>query len=170
MKNSDSKARSFARWFLALGNVREAALRAGCPPDSAADDGLQLLYSPQCRRYLAKLAEQPPLPVKALVTAGLTRLAFGDANDAARLVFAGPCDPDALAGLDLFHVSSMKIDKTGGVEIKLADRLSAMVRLLECAGDSDAAAASAALLRALQGAAPVREVENDDAEAGEFLS
>ncbi len=170
MNSSISRTGRFARWYLALGNIREAALRAGCPPDSAAEDGLQMLHSPQCRRALARLAKQPPLPVKALVIAGLTRLAFGDANDAARLVFSGSCDPDTLSGLDLFHVTNMKIDKTGNVEIKLADRLSAMVRLLECAGDADANAASAALLRALQGAAPMREVDADDAEAGGLLS
>ena len=161
---------AFCRWYLALGNVREAAIRAGCPPDSSAEDGLQMLHSAGFRRAIARLAEQPPLPVKALVTAGLTRLAFGDANDAARLVFSGSCDPDTLAGLDLFHVTGMKIDKSGNVEIRLADRLSAMVKLLECAGDADANAASAALLRALQGAAPLQEVDADDAESGELLS
>lgn len=167
--NRLSRTGRFARWYLALGNVREAAIRAGCPPDSAAEDGLQMLHSAGFRRAIARLAEQPPLPVKALVTAGLTRLAFGDANDAARLVFSGSCDPDTLAGLDLFHVTGMKIDKSGNVEIRLADRLSAMVKLLECAGDADANAASAALLRALQGAAPLQEVDADDAESGELF-
>ena len=52
--------------------------------------------------------------------------------------------------LDLFHVTGIKLDKNG-IEIKLADRLSAMTKLLECAGAADSAAAAAALMQALQG-------------------
>ena len=141
---------AFCRWYLALGNVREAALRAGCPPETAADDGLKMLHSAYCRRYLSQLAAQPALPLQGLVTAGLARLAFGDANDAAKLVFAEKITPDELRALDLFHVTGIKLDKNG-IEIKLADRLSAMTKLLECAGAADSAAAAAALMQALQG-------------------
>lgn len=144
------KRYAFCRWYLTLGNVREAALRAGCPPDSAADDGLQMLHSAACRRYLAQLANQPALPMQALVTAGLVRLAFGDANDAAKLAFAETVSEEQLRTLDLFHVTSIRHDKNG-FEIKLADRLSAMTKLLECANAADTSAAAAALLQALRG-------------------
>ena len=168
-----SRRSAFCRWYLALGNVREAALRAGCHPDTAADDGLQMLHSPPCRRYLAQLAAQPPLPLQQLVSAGLTRLAFGDANDAAKLVFSDTITPDDLQALDLFHVTSIKIDKGGGIEIKLADRLNAMIKLLECAGAADSAAAAAALMQALRGSQTeeVDMLESDSADhSGSVLS
>lgn len=151
LEHSNSRRTAFCKWYLALGNVREAALRAGCPPDTAADDGLQMLHSPFCRRFLSQLADQPPLPLQQLVTAGLSRLAFGDANDAVKLVFSEKITPDDLQKLDLFHVTSVKIDKGGAIEIKLADRLSAMIKLLECAGAADSAATAAALMQALRG-------------------
>lgn len=162
MDSGKSRRAAFCRWYLALGNPREAALKAGCPPETAADDGLQMLHSAFCRRYLAQLAAQPALPLQALVTAGLARLAFGDANDAAKLVFSEKIAPEDLQGLDLFHVTSIKYDKNI-IEIKLADRLSAMNKLLECAGAADSAAAAAALVNALQGGTP-EEVDSLDAE------
>ena len=162
LDSGKSRRAAFCRWYLALGNPREAALKAGCPPETAADDGLQLLHSAFCRRYLRQLAAQPALPLQALVTAGLARLAFGDANDAAKLVFPETISPADLQGLDLFHVTGIKCDKNG-VEIKLADRLSAMNKLLECAGNADSAAAAAALVQALQGGSP-EEVDAADAE------
>lgn len=152
---------AFCRWYLALGNPREAALRAGCPPDTAADDGLEMLRSGYCRRTLAQLAQQPPLPVQALVTAGLARLAFGDANDAVRLAFGEELSDETLRKLDLFHVTAIKRDRNG-VEIKLADRLSAMEKLLQCANTADHTAAAAALLNALQGGSGAGEVDADD--------
>ena len=166
MDRSKSRRAAFCRWYLALGNVREAALRAGCPPETAAEDGLQMLHSAYCRRYLAQLAAQPALPLQALVTAGLARLAFGDANDAARLAFSDGISEAELRGLDLFHVTGIKCDKNG-VEIKLADRLSAMNKLLECAGAADSAAAAERLVRALQGGTQeeVEPVECADAGA-----
>lgn len=160
MDRLKGKRAAFCRWYLALGNPREAALRAGCPPDSAADDGLEMLRSAYCRRMLAQLAQQPPVPVQALVSAGLTRLAFGDANDAARLLTCETLTDEQIAGLDLFHVTAMKRDRNG-VEIKLADRLSAMEKLLQCANSADHAAAAAALLTALRGAPDEGEVVDD---------
>ena len=138
----------FCRWYLALGNPAEAARRAGCDPKTAEQDGLELLHSTYCRSYLKRLAEAPPLPLRQLVTAGLTRLAFGSANDAARLCFAEELSDDALRGLDLFHVVSIRRDRNG-FEVKLADRQHAMEKLLECAAEADGA--DAALLAALQG-------------------
>lgn len=161
MDTPKSRRAAFCRWYLALGNVREAAVRAGCSPDSAAADGMQMLSSAWCRRYLTQLAAQPPLPLQQLVTAGLVRLAFGDANDAAKLVFAEKISPEELRGLDLFHVTGIKCDKNG-IEIRLADRLSAMTKLLECAGAADSAAAAAALMQALRGG-QTEEVDADDA-------
>ena len=149
MDRLKGKRAAFCRWFQMLGNVKEAALRAGCPPDSAEADGMDMLHEAYCRRLLGKLAQAPPIPVQALVTAGLARLAFGDANDAARLAFSDEISDEMLQRLDLFHVTCIRRDKNG-VEIKLADRLAAMEKLRECADAADHSAAAAALLRALQ--------------------
>lgn len=156
------KRTAFCRWFIMLGNAAEAALRAGCPPDSAESDGMKMLHSDYCRRLLAQYAQEPPLPMQALVTAGLARLAFGNANDAARLAFSDSLSDDALQKLDLFHVTGIKRDKNG-VEIKLADRLAAMEKLRDCANAADHSAAAAALLRAFQGDRDDGEVADADA-------
>ena len=156
----------FCRWFLLLGNPTEAALRAGSPHDSAEADGITWLHTPACRRILAKLAQEPPLPLNALVTAGLARLAFGNANDAAKLAFSESVSDETLRTLDLFHVTGIKRDKNG-VEIKFADRLAAMEKLLECADNADHSAAAAALLHALQSPNDPEEVTaNDPSETG----
>ena len=153
--NLTGKYKAFCRWNLNCGNVREAALRAGCSPETAEDEGLGMLQSSACRRRLGQLAAQPALPVQSLVTAGLSRLAFGTANDAAVLVFSDePLSRAQLANLDLFHVVSMKRDK-GSIEIKLADRQRAMEKLLECAYACESAEAAQALLSAIS--APCRE-------------
>ncbi len=163
LEQLQSRRAAFCRWYLALGNVREAALRAGCPPETAAEDGLQMLHSPVCRRFLARLAAQPALPLQQLVTAGFARLAFGDANDAVRLALHENLSESDLQTLDLFHVTSIKYDKNG-VEVKLADRLSALTKLLECAGAADSAAAAAALMHALRGS-QTEEVDADESDS-----
>ena len=112
MDNTQGKRKVFCRRYLHSGNIREAALHAGCRPETAVDDGLRMLESPFCRRYLSQLASQPALPIQNLVITGLSRLAFGSVNDAAALVFSDkPLTPDALAKLDLFGVTSIRRDK-----------------------------------------------------------
>lgn len=150
-RRSQKQRRSFCRRYLHSGNVRESALHAGFDPETAEDDGLQMLENPACRAYLTELAEEPVLPIRTRVIAGLYRLAFGSVNDAAALAFSDePLTQEMLAKFDLFHVSSIKRERDKGtVEIKFADRQRAMEKLLECAHASDSSAAAAALLSAL---------------------
>jgi|GEM_PF-80669 len=156
--------KAFCRWYLVLGNAAEAAQKAGFPAKSAEADALRLLQTPSCRSYLAQLAAQPALPIQSLVIAGLSRLAFGSANDAAKLVFAEEAPTNAaLSALDLFHVSEIRRDKGGGVEVRLFDRQRAMERLLECAVSADSSAAAAALLAALGGGNDETEAEHAEA-------
>lgn len=153
----------FCRYYLLLGNGEEAALRAGAAPEAAADYAAETLHSHLCRSELKRLAAQSPVPIQALVLTGLTRLAFGKANDAAKLVFADELPPPSvLDTLDLFHVSELKRIKGGGVEVKLFDRQKALERLLECAGSADSAAAANALLAALSVPAEVNDAEQHD--------
>lgn len=149
---SQSLRKRFCLFYLALGNAGEAARRAGFPPETAEAEGLRLLQTPYCRSQLAALAAKPPLPISSLVLSGLSRLAFGSAGDAARLVFADELPgKDELQSLDLFHVSELKRVKGGGVEVKLFDRQRAMERLMELANSADSSAAAEALLAALGG-------------------
>lgn len=143
---------AFCRWYLALADPAEAARRAGCPPETAAADGLALLRLSACRAALRRMNSQPPVPLRDLVIAGLSRLAFAPANDAVKLAFAEESlSADDIAQLDLFHISELRRDRSGKVEIKLFDRQKAMEKLLECAGYSDEKGAADALLRALSG-------------------
>lgn len=154
----------FCRLYLLLGNGEEAAMQAGVPPKEAAAYALMQLHSVPCRRILHRLAGEETLSVRAMVMAGLRRLAFGKANDAVRLVFAEELPPPPLLDqLDLFHVSEIKRDKGGGVEIRLFDRQKAMERLLECANAMDSSAAANALLAAF--AAP-EEVHDEHTVTG----
>ncbi len=164
----------FCGLYLLLGNAEEAAIRAGVPPEQAFDYANRELQGNACRRMLQRLSAMPVIPVRAMVMHGLSRLAFGRANDAARLVFADEM-PSAteLARLDLFHVSEIKRVKGGGVEIKLFDRQKALERLLECANEVDSAASANALLAAF--AAPKEATDDDgsdtapDADAAAFF-
>lgn len=152
MANSLSPAeraqlQTFCEWLAALGNPFEAARRAGLAEESA----LRMLHAPTCTRILRRMTAQPSAD-RASVLAGLSRLAFGAANDAARLVFAQEPPTDSMiAALDLFQVSEMKRDKAGGVEIRLFDRQKALERLLEITAENDAKVQAQALLAALGG-------------------
>ena len=65
-------------------------------------------------------------------TEGLRHLAFGEIQDAVRLLYA-PQEPAGLDKLDLFSVAELKrSDK--GVEVKFADRLKAAQMLAELDG------------------------------------
>ena len=57
----------------------------------------------------------------------LAQLAFGRANDAARLALA-PREVDP-GGLDLSAVAELKVTDKGGVEVKLVDRVRALETL-----------------------------------------
>ena len=79
----------------------------------------------------------------------LARLAFGGANDAARLALSpGEVDPGAL---DLSAVAELKVTDKGGVEVKLVDRVRALETLCTLLGDGGGGAEE--LYRALEGAA-----------------
>ena len=76
-------------------------------------------------------------------TEGLRHLAFGEIQDAVRLLYA----PEeqilpALGEMDLFNISEIKRPKGGGMEIKFFDRLKALEKLqaLEAAEGNTAAA------------------------------
>lgn len=84
-----------------------------------------------------------------LVIKGLKDLAFGKVNDAVTLVFAEDIPPpEVLAKMNLFHVSSIKRVKGGGVEVQFFDRQKALEKLYAYALASQSSHVSEKLLEA----------------------
>lgn len=132
MPDSDikQKRKKFCCSYVLLGNVREAAISAGFPADTALMDGVECLESAECKRLISKL--RLLLADSGSVISGLKRLAFGSCSDAVYLVFADELPPaEVISGLDLFNVSEIKRVKGGGVEVKLFDRQKALEKLFE---------------------------------------
>lgn len=80
----------------------------------------------------------------------LAQLAFGRANDAARLALS-PREVDP-GDLDLSAVAELKVSDKGGVEVKLVDRVRALETLCGLLGESGNGGAEE-LYRALEDAA-----------------
>ncbi len=124
------KREDFCGLYATLGNVSEAAEKAGFEKSSALKEGLRCLGREKCRERIREVAEL--LSGSGSVAAGLRRLAFGSCNDAVYLVFADELPPaSVISGLDLFNVSEIRRVKGGGVEVKLFDRQKALEKLLE---------------------------------------
>lgn len=116
--------------YVMLGNVAEAAAKAGVPDESALSEGMKYLRSDCCRKKIAEMRQL--ISDSANIVAGLNRLAFGNCSDAVYLVFADELPPaEVISKLDLFNVSEIKRVKGGGVEVKLFDRLKALEKLFE---------------------------------------
>ena len=150
MSSNDTKARrsAFCSYYALLGDVSEAALRAGSPKETALADGAAFLANRACREKIQSMREALSDP--DIVTAGLRRLAFGSCTDAVYLVF---CDelppPSVIEGLDLYNVSEIRRVKGGGVEVKLFDRLKALEKLFELENSGSAGDKADALIKAL---------------------
>lgn len=129
MKENSLKE-AFCCNYVLLGNVEEAALKAGFPKENALAEGMKCLRSGQCRKRIAEM--RGLLADSENIIAGLKRLAFGSCSDAVYLVFADELPPaEVISRLDLFNVSEIKRVKGGGVEVKLFDRLKALEKLFE---------------------------------------
>lgn len=151
------KRKSFCCNYVLLGNVREAAIKAGFSADTALMDGVDCLDSSECKRLISKL--RLLLSDSGSVISGLKRLAFGSCSDAVYLVFADELPPaEVISGLDLFNVSEIKRVKGGGVEVKLFDRQKALEKLFEfentCSDKGCAESLIEALTKPSEGAEP----------------
>jgi hypothetical protein len=138
----------FCCWYALLGNIQEAAAKAGLSEDNALCAGLRLLSSPVCRKRIKKYREL--LSGSGEVITGLKRLAFGSSKDAAVLAFAEELPPaEIISQLDLFNVSEIKRVKGGGVEVRLFDRLKALEKLFELENSFADRSSAAGLISAL---------------------
>ena len=149
--DKSKKERLFCCYYAKLGNIFEAAVRAGFSPDTALVNGMDILKQKKYQKSISVLMSETVSPSK-LVKAGLERLAFGSSNDAVYLAFSGEMpSPEKISSLDLFNVSEIKKVKGGGVEVKLFDRQKAMEKMYEFASNDNSSTAASNLLEALTG-------------------
>ena len=114
--------KQFCRAYLRTMDPEQAAEEAGC------GDGFAFLATKPVRERLEKMREAAAGQIRREdVLRRLAQLAFGRANDAARLALrGGEADPEKL---DLSAVAELKGTDKGGVEIKLVDRVRALETL-----------------------------------------
>lgn len=139
------QARDFCAAFLRTMDPEQAAEAAGL------ENGFALLAGKSIRRRLEKMRSAAAGELRREdALRRLAQLAFGRANDAARLALSpGEVDPGAL---DLSAVAELKVTDKGGVEVKLVDRVRALETLCGLLGESGGAGAEE-LYRALEDAA-----------------
>ena len=129
------KEKTFCRVYAALNNLKEAAVRAGYPADSAQKTAEELIARDDVSKEIKRLTSQNGESLCDRAIAGLLRLAFGNYDDCVRLLY---CDdePD-LSVMNLFNISEIKRPKGGGLEIKFADRTKALSLLYEIGKQSE---------------------------------
>lgn len=153
MKSLNDMQKLFCCNYVKLGNVGEAAVKAGFSPETALMDGMECLENKACRRLISRL-KKSCYSGSAEIISGLERLAFGSCNDAVYLVFSEELPPpQVISKLDLFNVSEIKRVKGGGVEVKLFDRQKALEKMLDFLNCSDNANGAESLLAALTSSA-----------------
>ncbi|MEY8387170.1 hypothetical protein AALC17_07705 [Oscillospiraceae bacterium 38-13] len=136
--------RDFCAAYLKTMDPERAAEACGC------EDGFAMLARKRVRKRLEMMRGAVEGPLREDAVRRLAQLAFGRANDAARLALAPrEADPDSL---DLSAVAELKISDKGGVEVKLVDRVRALGTLCELLGSAGGGGAED-LYRALEDAA-----------------
>ena len=122
------KELEFCRWYARLRNPKEAAIKSGYAvlPEYR---GINLLSK---KHIVCKIKEfeKENHADSNLISAGLSRLAFGSVSDAVKLILSANNDnPPTPDTLDLFNVSEIKFTNGKGMEIKFFDRLKALEQL-----------------------------------------
>lgn len=100
MNNNDKskKERLFCCYYAKLGNIFEAAVRAGFSPDTALVNGMDILKQKKYQKSISVLMSETVSPSK-LVKAGLERLAFRKFQRRSLLSILGR---NAVAGKNFF--------------------------------------------------------------------
>ena len=122
------KELDFCRWYTRLQNPKEAARKSGYTvlPEYR---GINLLSKKQIISKIKEFEKENQTD-SSLVSAGLSRLAFGSISDAVKLILSANSDNPPLPDtLDLFNVSEIKFTSGKGMEIKFFDRLKALEQL-----------------------------------------
>ena len=129
MKELTKKEKQFCMLCVFLGSPVEAARQAGYVSAKAPLAAAALLMREDIRSECRRAAKEVRArDLNRMSLLGLYRLAFGGIDDAVKL--AG--DPAAFeAGMDLFCISEIRRDKSGGLEFRLHDRAKALELLLQ---------------------------------------
>lgn len=97
------------------------------------------------------------------MTEGFRRLAFGDIQDAVKLLFETEENIlSSLPSLDLFNISEIKRQKGGGMEIKFFDRVKALEKLREITGADERQTALSFYDALEKSASRISEKEKED--------
>lgn len=148
----------FCCLYVTLGNVYEAAVKAGFGRDTALAEGIACLRDKSCQHLISELDSL--INGDSTVISGLKRLVFGSCADAVTLAFSDELpSSQVMDKLDLFNVSEIKRVKGGGVEIKLFDKLKALEKLYEIENTLNNYGKTDILIEAL--AASAGEPENE---------
>ena len=140
-----NRKRDFCAAYLRTMDPEQAAEAAG------REDGFATLTLKSVRRRLEKMRGAAAGELRREdALRRLAQLAFGRANDAARLALA-PREVDP-GGLDLSAVAELKVTDKGGVEVKLVDRVRALETLCALLEERSGGGAEE-LYRALEDAA-----------------
>lgn len=140
-----NRKRDFCAAYLRTMDPEQAAEAAG------REDGFATLALKSVRRRLEKMRGAAAGELRREdALRRLAQLAFGRANDAARLALA-PREVDP-GGLDLSAVAELKVTDKGGVEVKLVDRVRALETLCALLEERSGGGAEE-LYRALEDAA-----------------
>ena len=129
------REKCFCRVYAALNNLKEAAVHAGYPAESAQKVAEALIVREDVSKEVMRLTAKNSDSLCDRAVAGLLRLAFGNYDDCIKLLY---CDeePD-LSAMNLFNISEIKRPKGGGLEIKFADRMKALALLYEIGRQSE---------------------------------
>lgn len=132
-KKLTKKEEMFCRFYSFTRNPKEAALRAGYNSFPEIR-GIGLLARGDIRSFIGTVDDYRERYGSG-VKSGFERVAFGEVNDAVKLLFCGDeISEEELEKLDLFCVSEIKKKKSGEMEIKFFDRLKALEKLGELNG------------------------------------
>ncbi len=75
--------------------------------------------------------------LRKLALKGYKKLAFGNSNDAIRLLFLDELDSKNFEKLDFFNIAEIRKPKDGSMEIKFFDRLKALQEIVEFSGENE---------------------------------
>lgn len=163
MESKKINRKLFCYLYLKLGNVYEAAIKAGFPPETAFYEGIKTLQMSSSQRVIKQLSNLIAPMRTMLIHSGLERLAFGNSNDAEYLVFSEELpSPSQISGLDLFNVSEIKRVKGGGVDVKLFDRQKALEKMFDYANSSNSENSAVSFINALRGSDNLEGEDNNE--------
>ena len=131
-ENLTKRQKRFLCRFARCGNIAEAAVYCGIPPDMAYEEGLKILRHPKAFDFVTEAAVTLRRYDGDSVERCLDRLINGRINDAVMLAKSNPEEltEEDVRKLDLYNVSELKFGK-GVCEIKFADRVKAIEKLNE---------------------------------------